>query len=209
MNVYLGSFPRSGSHIISLMISKIFEINVKKENMAIEEDFYGEYPISNGLMTLSHEPIETPKEFTHAILLIRNPLEAILRHNELDLIYLKSVGDKYETSHTKEKFIPSYLLLINEFNELKIPKKVVYYEDFMTDFEGFIKSISSFLGKQILNQPQQMYEMYSQQTKENHLFSSKFEVFDPKQHSKHIPEEKLKIYKESFEGVEILKKYFQ
>ena len=110
--IHFTSFPRSGSHIVSLLISKTFELNIQNENPAISKKFYTNYTNPNGILVKTHNSLEDKNLFTHKILLIRNPLESIIRHNEWDLMFQRSKGTKFETSHTKEKFIPSYSLRI-------------------------------------------------------------------------------------------------
>jgi hypothetical protein len=109
---------------------------------------------------------------------------------------------------SKQKFIPSYLHLLKNHEDLEIKKTEIYYEDFLSNLNQEMTKISQFLETEMKHDPKQIWDQLAHEVMKSHKFASNENVEDFFKHSKDIPEDKFRIYYDAFINQEKLKRYF-
>jgi len=184
-NIFLNSFARSGSNIISLILQHTLECNIKGEAIAYTKNLFvnptnldlsiyktHRNQQGNHIWNPNHkENIFEGITFNYFILVLRNPFDAIIRHNEIDVKMGLTNGDKWWCGKTEE-FINFYNNCITEYNNFDGPKYTIYYEDFMDNPGGEITKICNHFNFPIVNNPNLVHEKISKKSKQNHKFVS-------------------------------------
>lgn len=139
MENILLSYPRSGNHLVRFFIELLSEIPTygcgeNENDIEIYKNVFPEkvpFNISGfdkkDCYIKYHEP---PSQSNKLILIIRNPNEVLLRHNNYELIW-----DCYET----------YFKNIDYYNNHNGKKLLLYYEDIITNKHKFINTLYDFL----------------------------------------------------------------
>ncbi len=142
MNNILLSYPRSGNHLVRFFIELLTEIPTYGcigSNMDIEiyKNKFSEnipFNITNfdkkDCYIKYHNPPSENIHTNNLILIIRNPKEVLLRHNN----YKLNISD-YEI----------YFKNIDFYNNHKGKKLLLYYEDIITNKTDFINALYNFL----------------------------------------------------------------
>ena len=142
MNNILLSYPRSGNHLVRFFIELLTEIPTYGcigSNMDIEiyKNKFSEnipFNITNfdkkDCYIKYHNPSSENIHTNNLILIIRNPKEVLLRHNN----YKLNISD-YEI----------YFKNIDFYNNHKGKKLLLYYEDIITNKTDFINALYNFL----------------------------------------------------------------
>lgn len=145
-NVLL-SYPRSGNHLVRFFIELLSELptygdNLNKKDKEIYKNIFPEEVPFNILSEFDkkdcyfkyHIPPKQNIRPNKIILIIRNPKEVLLRHNE------------YKLNIQKGKFsYETYFKDIDFYNNHKGDKLLLYYEDIMTNKTNFINTLYNFL----------------------------------------------------------------
>ena len=150
MNILL-SYPRSGNHLVRFFIELLSEmptfgcnenpkdIEIYKNNFSenINFNIKKEYKISDCFRKF-HQPPKNKyislNKNCELILILRNPKEVLLRHNNFRLNF-KGGWDSYE----------EYFKGIDFFKNFKGKKLLLYYEDIVTNKVEFINKLYDFL----------------------------------------------------------------
>ena len=139
MENILLSYPRSGNHLVRFFIELLSEIPTygcgeNENDIEIYKNVFPEkvpFNISGfdkkDCYIKYHEP---PSQSNKLILIIRNPNEVLLRHNNYELIW-----DSYET----------YFKNIDYYNNHKGKKLLLHYEDIIANKYNFINTLYDFL----------------------------------------------------------------
>ena len=149
MENILLSYPRSGNHLVRFFIELLSEIptygckgsdtdieiykNVFPEKVPFnisdfdKKDCYIKYHIPPSQNIISNK----------LILIIRNPNEALLRHNN----YKLNIKDNVKCIYSYETFFKN----IDYYNNHKGKKLLLYYEDIITNKHKFINTLYDFL----------------------------------------------------------------
>jgi len=141
------SYPRSGNHLTRFFIELLSEIptygckNNKNDIEIYKNKFSEKIPFNISKQfdkkNTYYKYHSTPLKNIHPnkiILIIRNPKEVLLRHNDYKL-NINGKWDSYE----------SYFKNIDFYNNHKGKKLLLYYEDIITNKEEFINTLYNFL----------------------------------------------------------------
>ena len=146
MENILLSYPRSGNHLVRFFIELLSEIPTygckgNKKDIEIYKNIFPEkipFNISDfdkkDCYVKYHHPPSQNIRSNKLILIIRNPNEVLLRHNNYKL-NIKGRWDSYET----------YFKNIDYYNNHKGKKLLLYYEDIITNKHKFINTLNDFL----------------------------------------------------------------
>ena len=165
MENILLSYPRSGNHLVRFFIELISEIPTygckdSETDIEIYKNVFSEkipFNISDfdkkDCYIKYHSPPSQNIRTNKLLLIIRNPKEVLLRHNNYNLNY-----DSYET----------YFEIIDYYNNHTGKKLLLYYEDITTNKENFINTLYDFLDvnniekkKYILSNIEKLYSLSS------------------------------------------------
>ena len=140
MKNILLSYPRSGNHLVRFFIELLSEIPTygcggNKNDIEIYKNVFPEkvpfnisgFDKKDCYIKYHHEP---PSQSNKLILIIRNPNEVLLRHNNYKLMW-----DSYE----------NYFKNIDYYNNHKGKKLLLYYEDITTNKQEFVNTLYNFL----------------------------------------------------------------
>jgi len=146
MENILLSYPRSGNHLVRFFIELLSEIptygcKLNKQDIEIYKNVFPEkvpFNISDfdkkDCYIKYHDPPSQNICLNKLILIIRNPNEVLLRHNNYKL-NIKARWNSYET----------YFKNIDYYNNHKGKKLLLYYEDIITNKTNFINTLYEFL----------------------------------------------------------------
>ena len=147
MKNILLSYPRSGNHLVRFFIELLSEIptygceGYQEDDKEIYKNVFPEkvpFNISdfnkNDCYNKCHAPPSQNFHSNKLILIMRNPKEVLLRHNNYKL-NIKGNWDSYET----------YYRNIDYYNNHKGKKLFLYYEDITVNKENFINVLYDFL----------------------------------------------------------------
>ena len=146
MENILLSYPRSGNHLVRFFIELLSEIPTygckgNKKDIEIYKNIFPEkvpFNISDfdkkDCYIKYHCPPPQNIRSNKLILIIRNPNEVLLRHNNYKL-NIKGRSHSYET----------YFKNIDYYNNFKKKKLLLYYEDIITNKDIFINTLYDFL----------------------------------------------------------------
>ena len=137
------SYPRSGNHLVRFFIELLSEKptfgckTFEKTDKEIYKNIFPEeipFNISNfdkkKCFIKYHDPPSEKICINKLIIILRNPKEVLLRHNDM-----KFIPNSYET----------YFKNIDFFNNYKGKKLLLYYEDLLTNKTNFINTLYDFL----------------------------------------------------------------
>lgn len=157
----VASSPGSGNTWLRHLIQQstgIYTGAVYNDSQLRENGFLGE-GLKNGsvIVIKTHRNFGTPRQpnFTRAILLIRNPYDAILsefnRRNSANRSHIGSASLAAYQSKKWTNFVKNYMLHWRLFNlswlrDFKGPVHVTFYEDLKTDLRGELDAFIKFLG---------------------------------------------------------------
>lgn len=142
MNNILLSYPRSGNHLVRFFIELLSEIPTygcigSNKDIEIYKNNFSEnipFNITNfdkkDCYIKYHNPPSENIHTNNLILIVRNPKEVLLRHNN----YKLNISD-YEI----------YFKNIDFYNNHKGKKLLLYYEDIITNKSDFINALYNFL----------------------------------------------------------------
>jgi len=146
MENILLSYPRSGNHLVRFFIELLSEIPTygckgNKKDIEIYKNVFPE-TVPFNISTFDkkdcyikyHIPPSQNIRSNKLILIIRNPKEALLRHNNCTLNIIGR-WDSYET----------YFKNIDYYNNHTGKKLLLYYEDIITNKRNFINTLYDFL----------------------------------------------------------------
>tara|TARA_B110001450_G_scaffold105873_1_gene100244 strand:+ start:183 stop:839 length:657 start_codon:yes stop_codon:yes gene_type:complete len=146
MENILLSYPRSGNHLVRFFIELLSEIPTygckgnEKDIEIYKNVFLEKVPFNisdfdkKDCYIKYHNPPSQNIRSNKLILIIRNPKEVLLRHNNYKL-NIKGSWDSYET----------YFKNIDYYNNHKGKKLLLYYEDIITNKQKFINTLYDFL----------------------------------------------------------------
>ena len=146
MENILLSYPRSGNHLVRFFIELLSELPTygckgNKQDIEIYKNVFPEkvpFNISDfdkkDCYIKYHNPPSQNIRSNKLILIIRNPKEVLLRHNNYKL-NIKGSWDSYE----------NYFKNIDYYNNHKGKKLLLYYEDIITNKQKFINTLYDFL----------------------------------------------------------------
>ena len=141
------SYPRSGNHLVRFFIELLSEIPTygckgSKKDIEIYKNIFPEkvpFNISDfdkkDCYIKYHHISSHDISENKLILIIRNPREVLLRHNNYTLNINQDKWDSYET----------YFKNIDYYNNHKGKKLLLYYEDITTNRKKFINTLYDFL----------------------------------------------------------------
>lgn len=157
MNILL-SYPRSGNHLVRFFIELLTElptfgcINSKKDKCIFQNKFENKIPFNiskdkfiNILHNLNHRNkcflkyhnpslIDINKHSQKLIVIIRNPKEVLLRHNNFKF---------------KEESFNMYFDTIDFYLNYTNDKLLLYYEDIIENKIQFIQELNKFINEDI------------------------------------------------------------
>lgn len=214
MNVQIQSYPRSGSNYLLTVLQYIYRCDVKDLGSIAYKDYKNFFnDVEEGDVMLSKSHVLTELDMTDKfIMLVRDPLEAITRHNDWSVQIAESRGNKF-TATKREEFTDAYVDRVDEFNAVNKPKLIVHYEDLMTDTESVIKEIIEFIG----TEPKRSMEEYvenkqsiSDKAASNHKFVTVENANNTnlKRHQQGMPDDVREYYKGKLSHLEVLNRYF-
>lgn len=142
------SYPRSGNHLVRFFIELLSEMPTygckgNKYDIEIYKNiFQEEVPFNINISKLDinncyfkyHSPPSKNISCDKLILIVRNPKEVLLRHNN----YKLNINGKWDSFETFFKNIDYY-------NNYKGKKLLLYYEDIIINKTNFIKTLYEFL----------------------------------------------------------------
>jgi hypothetical protein len=146
MENILLSYPRSGNHLVRFFIELLYETPTYgcKENNNDREIYKNVFPeeVPFNISDIDkkdcyfkyHEPPPQNIHSNKLILIIRNPKEVLLRHNNYQL-NINNNWSSYET----------YFENVDYYNNHKGEKLLLYYEDIITNKTNFINTLYEFL----------------------------------------------------------------
>lgn len=169
MENILLSYPRSGNHLVRFFIELLSEIPTygckdNKRDIEIYKNVFQEkipFNISDfdkkDCYIKYHIPPSENISSNKLILIIRNPKEVLLRHNNYKL-NIKGRWDSYE----------NYFKNIDYYNNHTGKKLLLYYEDIITNKQEFVNTLYNFLDlnniekkNYVLSKIDKLYELSS------------------------------------------------
>ena len=140
------SYPRSGNHLVRFFIELLSETPTygcdgNNKDIEIYKNVFPEkvpFNISDfdkkECYTKYHKAPSQNSSLNKLIIIIRNPQEVLLRHNN-NTLNITNKWDSYDT----------YFNNIDFFNNHKGKKLLLYYEDIITNKTNFINTLYDFL----------------------------------------------------------------
>jgi len=140
------SYPRSGNHLVRFFIELLTEVPTygckgNKNDIEIYKNIFTEEVPFNitdfdkkDCYFKYHRPPPKNIHTNKIILIIRNPKEVLLRHNDFKLT-INGSGYPYDV----------YFRNLEFFNNYKGKKLLLYYEDIITSKKKFINTLYEFL----------------------------------------------------------------
>ena len=213
---YILSYQRSGNHWVRFIIEYITNtptlgcINNRSFDTPIHINFknFVDNPLKD--VDSSKSPKYTKAHSIHEIknpekliLIVRNPLECILSHN----------------NYIDENLIKKYVSLIDYYNLYDGKKLLIYYEDLINKSQECLRDLGSFVDGDInrIEEFIKMYdeffekstEMYKREKKGRALTRGKHDLFFSKidENLKHIEKGKEILKKCDISVIEIIEKY--
>jgi hypothetical protein len=154
---YLISYPRSGNTWLRYCVEFITQrptIGYQSET-ASSYDKYSIGKFSNLNTNLNSEPVLIKRHGFESIMneksdkivvLIRNYQEVIIRHSE------KIDFDSFTSNLIGKNNEVDYYSIVNQYDKWNGEKIIIYYEDLITNLEGTLKKVMSFISNEDFSQ---------------------------------------------------------
>lgn len=143
IHVELQSYARSGSNFLLTLLHDHYKCEVVDlGSIAYDINMFEED--SNKALKLYKSHNANVENMNKFIMLLRSPLECIPRHCEWDINLKGMKGTKFENEKLEE-YTKIYKEFLQKYDEIKISKINVYYEDLINDPFSTIDSIVNFI----------------------------------------------------------------